>query len=207
MSAEELVDGRRLRGSVTRAKAIEAAAELFAAQGYSATSMGSIASAAGIHSASIYHAFGSKEGLLGAVVEHASDEFYHLLREQSVSSGSLRDGLRGVGVVFEKRPLFLKLLLMLVLERGDGDPGVLRIAADVRLKGRALIRDLLSRQVPAGTGTDLDAASRLIMVALDGAFIARQVDMDASEFTTLMDLIAETAERLLTDTRTRPNRG
>ena len=72
-------DGRRLRGFTTRAKALEVAAELFASQGYSATSISSIAQAAGLHAASLYHAFGSKEGLLAAVVQHASDEFYGYL--------------------------------------------------------------------------------------------------------------------------------
>jgi AcrR family transcriptional regulator len=199
MSTDAIADGRRMRGSVTRAKAVEAAAELFASQGYSATSMGSIAAAAGIHSASIHHAFGSKEGLLAAVVEHASEEFYHLLEEQSVGSDSIRDGLQGVSVAFEKRPLFLKLLLILILERGDGDPAVLRIAADVREKGRELVREILRRQLPTDTDTDTDlnAASRLIMVALDGAFIARQVELNADEFAQLLDLIAQTAERLI----------
>ncbi|HEU5028593.1 MAG TPA: TetR family transcriptional regulator [Spirillospora sp.] len=57
---------RRTRGAVVRA-----AAELFAARGYAATSLADIAAAAGVARPTVFAAFGSKPALLGQVVDQA----------------------------------------------------------------------------------------------------------------------------------------
>ena len=51
----------------TKARIIEAAEELFAEQGFAATSLRKITAAAGTNLASVHYHFGSKEGLIGAV--------------------------------------------------------------------------------------------------------------------------------------------
>ncbi|MFV8165257.1 TetR/AcrR family transcriptional regulator [Mycobacterium sp. 134] len=192
-------DGRRLRGFTTRAKALEVAAELFASQGYSATSISSIAQAAGLHAASLYHAFGSKEGLLAAVVQHASDEFYGYLEAMgdqlspSAAISRLADAL-------ESRPLFLRLLLILVLEREHGDPALLQTAVEVRERGRAMIRSAIARHLPADLSERQDQRledfSHLLMAFLDGIFIAQQVDVSPDRFRRLFELIAEAMRSL-----------
>lgn len=187
------IDGRRVRGSATRAAAIKAAAGLFASQGYSATSIGSIAKASGANTASLYHAFGSKEGLLAAVVEHASNEFFEQLDVLS-DQPTPELALRRLADSFESHPLFLRLLLILVLERGGEDPVLLQTAIAVRERGRAMLADAMLThlpEMPAARRTQvLDDLSRLLMVLMDGAFIARQVDADAEGFRHLFDLIA-----------------
>jgi AcrR family transcriptional regulator len=57
---------RRRRGEATRRKIANAAAELFTARGYSATSMQVIATSAGVHVQTIYLAFGTKAAVLAA---------------------------------------------------------------------------------------------------------------------------------------------
>ncbi|MCD0447983.1 TetR/AcrR family transcriptional regulator [Actinocorallia sp. API 0066] len=187
------IDGRRLRGSATRAAAIKAAAELFASQGYSATGINSIAKAAGANAASIYHAFGSKEGLLAAVVDHASNEFFEQL-DVLTGQPTPAQALRRLADSFESNPLFIRLLLILILERGDEDPALLQTAVDVRERGRAVIAEAMTNHLPdlpeARRGQILDDLSRLLMVLMDGAFIARQVDADAAVFRRIFDLMA-----------------
>jgi AcrR family transcriptional regulator len=56
----------RRRGAATRQRVEEAAAALFQANGYHATSMQDIARAAGVHVQTIYLAYGTKVDLLGA---------------------------------------------------------------------------------------------------------------------------------------------
>jgi AcrR family transcriptional regulator len=73
-----------------------------------------------VHPASIYWAFGSKEGLFAAVMERAAEAFFEGLPVKGE-----RDPLAGVdelGLMFEARPEFLRLLLVLSLERREGDP-------------------------------------------------------------------------------------
>jgi TetR/AcrR family transcriptional regulator, cholesterol catabolism regulator len=58
----------------TKQKLIEGALELFAKNGYSASSMRDLARATGMTISATYYYFGSKYGLLLAVLEHLSDE-------------------------------------------------------------------------------------------------------------------------------------
>ena len=64
-------DLRRRRGEDTRARIMSAAAELFAAQGFDATSTQAIAAASGITVAAIYRHVPSTADLLVAVARHA----------------------------------------------------------------------------------------------------------------------------------------
>jgi AcrR family transcriptional regulator len=61
------------RKAETRARLLDAAAELFAAQGVDAVSVDAVAGAAGRTSGSVYAHFGSKQGLLLALLEAWKD--------------------------------------------------------------------------------------------------------------------------------------
>jgi AcrR family transcriptional regulator len=61
--------GRRPGAPDTRAAILVAARELFATQGYSGTSVRSVASAAGVDAALVHHYFGSKDDLFVAALE------------------------------------------------------------------------------------------------------------------------------------------
>lgn len=203
MTAEpKAVDGRRVRGTATRTQAIAAAAELFSTQGYAATSVNAIATAAGVHAASLYHAFGSKEGILAAVVDHASTEFYEQL-DWLNDTVTLADSIQRLKAAFLQRPLFLRMLLILVLERGSAGPVLLETAADVRGRGRALIRTILARELPPMADDEadlvLDDLSRLVMVFLDGAFFAGQIDADDATLARLFDVVGRAMHALIGD--------
>ncbi len=84
------------RKAETRQRLIEAAAELFAEQGVDAVSVDTVAEAAGRTSGAVYAHFGSKQGLLLALL----DEWQHsvvtlVLGELELASG-LADQLRAV---------------------------------------------------------------------------------------------------------------
>ncbi len=55
------------RNRATRSALLDAGRELFAERGYAAVSVGEIAVRAGVTTGALYHQFGSKEGLFGAV--------------------------------------------------------------------------------------------------------------------------------------------
>ncbi|WP_436790000.1 TetR/AcrR family transcriptional regulator [Yinghuangia sp. YIM S10712] len=57
-------------GNETRAHIVEAAAKVFAERGYAGGSLRQIAAEVGVSAASLVQHFGSKEGLLGAVLRH-----------------------------------------------------------------------------------------------------------------------------------------
>ena len=62
---------RRAQVLAARAEVVTAAHELFVSQGYSATTVGAVAEAAGIPQATVYRHFGSKRAILAAVLDVA----------------------------------------------------------------------------------------------------------------------------------------
>ena len=113
--------GRHIEGARTRERVLEAAADLIARQGYAATSIAQISQRSGSNPASIYWAFGSKEGLLAAVMERAADAFFAQL--EPPREGDVVSWLAVQAETFASGPEFLRLLLVLSLAACSGAPG------------------------------------------------------------------------------------
>ena len=69
------------RPPLNKDKLVATATELFASKGYQATSVRDIAAAMNMTVSNIYHYFGSKEGLLRAILKHYSQLLLEHLRE------------------------------------------------------------------------------------------------------------------------------
>jgi AcrR family transcriptional regulator len=72
---------------------LKKALELFSEKGYDATSVREICEAAGITKPTLYHFYGSKEGVYRAIVEGALERFQADLIHALDGEGSLRDRL------------------------------------------------------------------------------------------------------------------
>lgn len=197
--------GRHVEGAKTRERVLEAAAELIARQGYAATSIAMISERSGANPASIYWAFGSKEGLLAAVMERAAESFFAKL--EPPRDGNVLSWLAVQAEAFAEGPEFLRLLLVLSLERRDGDPTVLDAARRVR----TVAADGLSSAFSVAFGiTDpfrrravCDRLARFTLMLLDGVFVASQIESDTTDlreaFATIALAVKATGERLLAD--------
>jgi TetR/AcrR family transcriptional regulator len=75
---------------------LSTALDLFAVKGYDATSVREICEAAGITKPSLYHFFGSKDGVFQALVTGAFDEFRQHVEHGLVGAGPLRDRLKTI---------------------------------------------------------------------------------------------------------------
>ncbi len=82
------------RKAQSREKIIEAAIKLIAKQGCTGTTMSEIGRQAGYAAGLISHKFGSKEGLIHAVLERISESFFERLRPPS-GEESAADALKG----------------------------------------------------------------------------------------------------------------
>jgi AcrR family transcriptional regulator len=86
--------GRRPGGARRRAEIVRHAVELFAAQGYAATSLAEIADAVGIRKASLYNYIESKEDLLYEIdrllISELEEETERLLRDANGADARLR---------------------------------------------------------------------------------------------------------------------
>jgi len=78
-----------MRTSDNRQRLLEVALEHFAHRGYDATGVADIVEAAGVTKPTLYHYFGSKRGLLEALIQHQTESFLSDLRAASAYAGDL----------------------------------------------------------------------------------------------------------------------
>lgn len=197
--------GRHAEGAKTRERVLEAAAELMAGQGYAATSIQQIGQKAGANPASIYWAFGSKEGLLSAVMERAAGAFFERLTPPV--KGDPWTWLAGLAEAFGEGPEFLRLLLVLSLERRDGDPLVLEAARRVRTAALASLAEAYANAFdipdPFQRRAVCDRLARFTLMLFDGVFVASRIESDSTDlvraFETIAVAVRATGERLVAD--------
>ena len=195
--------GRHVEGARTRERVLEAAAELIAGQGYAATSIAQISRRSGANPASIYWAFGSKEGLLAAVMERAATAFFE--RVDWPHDGDPWTWLAGLGDLFAEGPEFLRLLLVLALERRGGDPVLLEAARRVRARAAdalsAIYADALGVDDPFRRRSVCNRLARFTLMLFDGVFVASQIEPDTTDlrraFETVSIAVRATGEQLL----------
>lgn len=97
---------------------LNTALDLFAVKGYDATAVREICEAAGITKPTLYHFYGSKEGVLRALVTSGFERFRRLVDSAIASPGSLRDRLRTLArALFEsahRQPHFWRFMYGIV---------------------------------------------------------------------------------------------
>lgn len=108
------------KGDRTRATLIEAAYQLFNSKGYHATSMRNIADAAGLALGGIYNHFQSKEDIFVAMLMERHP-FFEILPALEAAQGDtvealVRDAARCMIDTLDRRPLFLNLIFIEVVE-------------------------------------------------------------------------------------------
>jgi AcrR family transcriptional regulator len=101
-SAEEHTDGRRARGVDKRELILDAAAELIGRVGYAAASTRAVAAAAGVPLSLVHYHFGSRAGLLTAVLERENSRLLERQRELFSGPGSLADRWRAAAAYLDE---------------------------------------------------------------------------------------------------------
>jgi AcrR family transcriptional regulator len=182
------------RGVRSRELVLDAAERLMAEHGYEAATVAALKQEAGIPMSSIYHYFGSKDGVLLAVMERGAQRFFAELPDPTTRHGRpaehLRTAVEAIAEALNRNPDFLRLLVTMAAQppnTADGD--VLAVINRVRNVALQHLQDEI--RIAFGPNTDNDTADRLArfaLAAIDGAFVAQQADPDASLRTTLTDL-------------------
>ncbi len=168
------------RGTRSREAVLDAAERLMAEQGYEAASVAAVVEKAAIPASSIYHYFGSKEGLLLAVMERGAERFFAELPDLDRRLGSQREHLRAlielVAATLDRHPAFLRILVVMAAQPVDAGKGEVHLVVD-RVRELALKRLRAQMQVVFGlhpTSGAADHLARFALAAFDGAFVAHQ---------------------------------
>jgi AcrR family transcriptional regulator len=170
------------RGVKSRELVLDAAERVMAQHGFEAATLARVVEEAGIPMSSVYHYFGSKDGILLAVMERGADRFFADLPDWNRRAGRPAEHLaRILSTVIrtlERHPSFLRLLIVFAaqpLATGDGEIQ----AVVARVRGQALER--LRAQIAIAFGDDphgptTDQLARFALAAIDGAVVACQTD-------------------------------
>jgi len=171
------------RKAETRARLLAAAAELFAEQGIDAVSVDAVAEAAGRTSGAVYAHFGSKQGLLLALLDSWKDSVLTvLLAEVAVTEsplGQLAAVWSNVAGAGDERPVSWSLLEQELWLRAARDPEV----ADVLRTRNAEARQFTARRlagwssaVDAHPVADADQLAVLVKALLTGLAMQRRLE-------------------------------
>lgn len=209
------------RGSRSRERILDVASRLMADRGYAATSIAQICDAAGLPPSSLYWHFGSKEELLGAVMERGAERWFADLPSWHDLPGDLEARLASrldlLARRLEAHPEFLRLYILLSIERREIDASSLAPIRRIRDRAiggvRAILVDVLGG-ADASTAADelANELARFVICFCDGCFVSHQVEPTETDLRRLFDdlrigLLAIARARLGATTNASPPAG
>jgi AcrR family transcriptional regulator len=172
---------KQLQGEQSRELILNATERLMATRGYAATSISDIRKACGLPPSSIYWHFGSKQGVLAAVMQRGAERFFAAIP----TAEDVEAQLAVVSRLQAQHPDFLRLFYMLSLER-DNDPAVADVIRRVRDTAIGQFREAIAKLLPTGVppATADRAVGELTAVAVamsDGVYFAGHLEPDGTD--------------------------
>ena len=180
--------------------------------GYAATGISAISKRSGLPTSSIYWHFESKQGLLAAVMERSALRWIADLERAQDPPGNPAERLgrlliRGFSTLEERPPEFLRLAILLSLERSD-DPKLVESLRRVRERSsRILVSALEAVFAEAGAARARQVADECAHFALafcEGCFIGHQIDPESFDFETLASQLHVALLAIVRNLMTRP---
>lgn len=203
----------------TREKIFETAVELFAAQGFHATTVRQIAGAVGIKESSLYNHYKGKDAILAAILEYYSAGFQGALptreemdRESAKHSDPLSLWLSGMQQFIEKSPPLLDRITCIMINEMQLDPRFRRFVVKKMMPmqkeaTRMLIGDMCDKGFTREI--DVDKVATTYVYMLWGMGIEhRLLEMEGTPAEELqqrsLELISHFVEGLRRDENSRP---
>ncbi|HZX01744.1 TetR/AcrR family transcriptional regulator [Kribbella sp.] len=186
--------GERLDPEATRARILKAAAEVFGRRGIHAAGINEIVEAAGASKLTIYKNFGSKEGLVEAVLTDRTQRV-RAWHHEAVESAA--PGRAQVLAVFDliatwyAEPRYRGCAMMNAATEDRGHDGAPRRLAQDHLR---FYRDLFERLLAGAR--DPEATARQLVVVLEGATLISAIDQDpglGAEARVIVELLLDAA--------------
>ena len=197
IDTEQASTKRQQQGEQSRELILDATERLMATRGFAATSISDIRKACGLPPSSIYWHFGSKEGVLAAVMERGAQRYFAAIP----ADVEVERQLDAVVSQQSQHPDFLRLFLLLSLERSD-DPGVAEVVRRVRDTAIARFRDAIAQLIPADVPPQkaqrVIAELAAVAVALsDGIFLAGHLEPETTDIDRMYRRLYQTLTALI----------
>lgn len=192
---------RSPRGDASRERILATAIELFSERGYAGTPVSEICRRAGIVAPSLYHHFGSKEGLLASAIERVGLSWIEEIQKQAYREEDLTRRLDRVVDMWRRlvteQPALMRMLISVQLERSRDSS---EITDSLRLLMRRT-RVSLVEGIEASVGAlpDADSLAHTMIALLQGALLRLQLEPETTDADALFRDMRRTIELVLTD--------
>lgn len=207
--AKEKPRQRRADGELSRNRILDAAGEIAVERGYDGTSIGAVSAKCGLPASSIYWHFKDKDDLIAAVIERNYINWLSTWQKMKATDFS-RESLATAAVrraeIWRESPDFLRLGLMLALERRPVEPRARARFLQIRAQATDLIAQHFSQLVPGISDRQARLLAVYMVACTDGLFIANDIggaDVDIADlyamngealYDTIMRMSAESAD-------------
>lgn len=170
------------RGTRSRELVLDAAERVMAEEGYEAATLARIVEESSIPISSVYHYYGSKDGVLLAVMERGARRFFERIPVSTERRGDslahLEWLLNEVCAALEGESDFLRLVVMMAIQPPEeAKRGARQVVDGVRSTALDRLRNEISLALglrPRGRLTS--ELARFALAGFDGAFVAWQAD-------------------------------
>ena len=194
----------RANGEASRRRILGAAAEIAGERGYEGTSINLVSERSGLPASSIYWHFADKDALIAAVIDRSFTQWFEVFdrpldaRGATTADEVFRLTVRRIGQALDEFPDFLRLGLMLILERRPAEPTARAKFVEVR---RITAERVSAFYAAFFADLGVDAVESLVTLSLalaDGFLIASEVEyVDlAQAFDLMADTVLAAAQRL-----------
>jgi AcrR family transcriptional regulator len=204
MAKQESTRRRRVDGEASRGRILDAATEIASERGYEGTSIALVSAKCGLPASSIYWHFKDKDDLIAAVIERSFAGW--LAAWQIPTEGQPQERLQGLalaGKALLDSPDFLRLGLMLALERRPVEPRARAMFLDVRDQALATVRTTVRDIAPGLTEAQVHVLATYAIAGADGLFVAKEIGGDSVDVSALFELhltaIYDSAVRMIAE--------
>ena len=179
---------------------IRAALNLFAKQGYLTTTLNEIGKAAGYTGGLVSHRFGSKVGLLSAVIDHIGQRFLNDQLGDAIEAESAAESLRNYIDIYlgevSLREGPIRALYVIMGEALGAVPEIKKAIARLNAGAREVLGEIIQQGIDSGefrAELDVGASAALIIGSLRGTVMQHLIDPHNVSLVKMKDAVKASA--------------
>ncbi|MFE5888380.1 TetR/AcrR family transcriptional regulator [Streptomyces sp. NPDC056462] len=185
---------KRANGLESRQRILDAAVEIAGERGYEGTSIATVSARCGLPASSIYWHFKDKDDLIAAVIERSFTAWLAAVELPGEDAGTPLERVMAMAANVAKSlvdaPDFLRLGLMLALERRPAERRGRTVFLQVRDLSRQRISDVIGTLFPALDEDAVRILTTYSVACADGLFVQREVEGDSVDLVAMFELHA-----------------
>ncbi len=170
---------KRANGVESRQRILDATVEIAGERGYEGTSIAAVSATCGLPASSIYWHFKDKDDLIAAVIERSFETWLAAVELPGEETGTPLERITvmaaNVARALVDAPDFLRLGLMLALERRPTEPRGRRVFLQVRDVARQKISEVIESIFPELDEESVRTLTTYAVAGADGLFVHREV--------------------------------